>query len=234
MKRDKVFITVVCALMIFIAGGLLFQFAWQEDWGNVRSSTTSLSQTINPGTLAVDIVNGSYVTVGSPAVTMTAQDFSFACSSSTGTLGTATEQIYVKNPDAADGGWTLAIAASSPTAVWDSAGTDYDFNDPTTSGCADGGGDTDSLAGELTINATAGTLDVGACSSCTTTDIAKGTSDAFEEDVTNSITLLTAQGTSDDIGDWTLQGVSLSQTIPPEQPAASDYSISLTLTVAAT
>jgi hypothetical protein len=233
MARDKIFITVACALMVFIAGGLFFQYAWEEDLGNVRSSTTALTQTINPGTLSVDIVDGSYVTVGSPTVSMSAIDFSFACTSSSGTFGTATEQIYVKNPDAADAGWDLTIAASSPTDLWTSATvTDYDFNDPTTSGCEDGG-DTDGLGGQMTIDASGGTLAAGACSSCTTANITKGSSSAFEEGVNDSITLLSAASSSDDIGDWTLQGVSVSQTIPPEQPAASDYTINLSLTVTA-
>jgi hypothetical protein len=164
---------------------------------------------------------------------MSAETFSFACGSSDGTIGTSSQQLYVQNPDAADGGWSLTIAASAPTAVWESAGIDYDFNDPTSSGCADGAGDSDLLAGQMTINASVGTLSVGACSTCSVNNITKGSSSAFSEGVLNSITLLTASSSSDDIGDWTLQGVSVSQTIPGEQPSASDYTISLTITVTA-
>lgn len=201
----------------------------------LASPTSNLTQTISAGTLSVDIVDGSYVTVGSPSVALAAQTFSFACQSSTGSLGTATQQIYVKNPDAADSGWTLSIAASATTAVWDSAGTDFDFNDPGTSGCVDDGAttDVDSLGGQMTINASAATLAAGACSACGVTGITKGTSSAFVEGTTDSITLLTAAAPSDDIGDWTLQGVSISQTIPGEQPAASDYDINLVVSVTA-
>lgn len=70
------------------------------------SSTSNFTQTINAGSLTIDIVNGSYVTVASPAVAMSSATFSFQCQSTSGTFGTASEQIYIKNPDAADGGWT--------------------------------------------------------------------------------------------------------------------------------
>lgn len=234
MKRNNLILLVSGLLIAFIAGGVSVYFVFDEQYGGVRSATTALTQIINTGTLTADIVNASYQPVASPTVAMSTETFSFSCGSADGTLGTATEQLYVQNPDAADGGWSLTIAASSPTAVWDSAGTDYDFNDPSSSGCADGAGDTDLLAGQMTIDASVGTLAVGACSACVVTNISKGTSSAFSEGVLNSITLLTASSSSDDIGDWTLQGVSISQTIPGEQPAASDYDISLTITATAT
>lgn len=234
MRKNTIVLIISCSLIMFVLGGLAAHFFITEKYGDVRSATTALTQTINAGTLSVDIVNGSYVPVGSPSVAMADYTFSFACSTSTGTLGTATEQIYVKNPDAADGGWDITIAASAPTAVWDSAGTDYDFNDAGGSGCTDAAeGDADSLGGQMTIDASGGTLAKGACSACDTDNVSKGSSSAFVEGTTNSITLLSGASSSDDIGDWTLQGVSLSQKIPAEQPAASDYDISMTITVAA-
>jgi len=202
----------------------------------LASSTSNFAQTINAGTLSVDIVDAGYVTVGSPAVTMSSKTFSFSCltggSASTGTFGTSSQVIYVKNPDAADNGWTIALAASAPTAFWDSAGTDYDFNDPTTSGCGDSA-DADALKGQLTVDASVGTLATGACATCATTSVTKWSSAAFNEGTTDSITLLTGAAGSNDIGDWKLTGVSLSQTIPAEQPAASDYNINFTLSVTA-
>lgn len=200
------------------------------------ASTSNFAQTINAGTLSVDIVDASYVTVGSPSVTMSSKTFSFSCLSggnaSTGTFGTASQVIYIKNPDAADTGWTVSLAGSATTAVWDSAGTDYDFNDAGGSGCTDGA-DADSLGGQMTVDPSVGTLAAGACSSCATTSVTKGSSASFVEGTTNSVTLLTGASGSDDIGDWRLTGVSISQTIPAEQAAASDYNIDLTLSVLA-
>lgn len=196
----------------------------------LAASTSNFQQTITAGTLSVDITDSSYVTVGSPSVTFGATAFSFSCQTTTGTLGTASQQIYIQNPDASDNGFTVTIAASSPTAVWDSAGTDFDFNDPTSSGCGDGG-DADSLAGQMTIDASGATLAAGACATCTTTGVSLGASNAFNEGTTNSITLVTAASGSDDIGDWYVRDIDLSQTIPAEQPAASDYDINMTLSI---
>lgn len=233
MERRSIVLVISCSLIMFIIGGLSVLFFVEEKYGSVRSATTAITQIINAGTLTADIVDAAYAPVASPSFAMSTETFSFACGSSNGTLGTSSQQLYVQNPDAADGGWSLTIAASAPTVLWDSAGTDYDFNDPTSSGCTDGA-DTDSFAGQMTLDASGGTLAVGACSSCTVNNITKGSSAAFSEGVLNSVTLLTAASTSDDVGDWTLQGVSVTQTIPPEQPAASDYSISLTITATAT
>lgn len=197
------------------------------------AATSSFTQTINPGTLAVDIVDGSFVSVGSPSVALSAVNVSFSCQTSTGTFGTATQKIYVSNPDAADNGWTVSLAASAPTVTWTSAGTPFDFNDPTTAGCTDGG-DTDTYAGQMTVNPSGGTLATGQCTGgCNTTNITKGSSNAFNQGTTDSITVLTGASGSSDVGDWTLTGVAISQTIPAEQPAASDYDLDLTLSVVA-
>lgn len=196
------------------------------------AATSSFNQTINPGTLSVDIVDSSYNPVTSPAVDMNAVTFSFSCQSSTGTFGTASQVIYVKNPDAADSGWVVSLAASSPTAYWNSAGTSMDFNDPSGSGCTDGA-DSDSFRGQMTVDPSVSTLSTGGCLSCNTSNITKGSSSAFSEGTTNSITILNGAAGSSDIGDWRLTGVNISQTIPAEQPAASDYSLNLTLSIVA-
>ncbi len=224
VERWNVAIAVMISIaLVALSSGIALVYA---------SSTSTFSQTINPGTLAVDIVDGSYVSVGSPAMSMNAVNFSFSCQTSTGSFGTATEQIYVSNPDAADNGWSVTLAASATTDVWDSAGTDFDFNDASGSGCTDGG-DTDSLGGQMTVDASGATLATGNCASCTTTSVTLGSSDAFEEGTTDTITVVTGASGSDDIGDWTVRSVSISQEIPAEQPAASDYSIDMVLSIAA-
>lgn len=203
----------------------------------LASSTSSFTQTINPGSLAVDIVDASYVTVGSPTMAMSAATFSFTCQTITGSFGTASQVIYVANPDAADTGWSASLAAQTPaTDVWTSA-TPFDYNDASGSGCTDTvhANDTDTVGGQMTVNPSVGTLAVGQCASCVITNVTKGSSATFDA-VTgpvNSITVLTGAAASNDIGDWKLTGVSISQKIPAEQPAASDYDINMVLTVAA-
>ena len=200
------------------------------------ASTPTFSQTINAGTLATDIMNASRVSVATPAVAMSAKTYAFDCqsgaSASTGTLGSNSERVYVSNPDAADNGWTLTIAASSgATASWSDGGTNnFDFNDANTSGCGDGA-DTDAYKGQLTINPAVSTLTAD-CLSCTTSNVTKGSSSAFSEGTTDSITLLNAASGSDDIWRGYMTGASASETIPGETPAAS-YTLGMTLTVTA-
>lgn len=199
------------------------------------AATPTLNQTINAGTLATDILDASRASVASPSATLTAKSFAFDCYSgggaSTGTLGTDSERIYVINPDAADNGWTLTIAATGgATTTWASGGNNFDFNDGGGSGCTDGV-DADSSGGQLTINANAGTLTAD-CASCATTNVTKGSSTAFVQGTTDSVTLLTAAAGSDDIWRGYLTGVALSQTIPAEQ-ATGAYTLGMTITVTA-
>ena len=224
LRRLTVQILLVPIMIIMLAfGSISYVYA---------SSTSNFTQVVNSGTLAVDIVDSSYVTVGSPSVTMGAVTFSFTCQTATGTFGSASQVIYVSNPDAADNGWTVSLAGSSTTAVWDSAGTDFDFNDAGGSGCTDGA-DADAFGGQMTVNPNAGTLAVGQCATCATTSVTKGSSTAFVEGTTNSITVLTGAAGSNDIGDWKLTAVAISQAVPAEQPAASDYDVNMVLSILA-
>jgi len=174
----------------------------------------------------VDIVDNSYATVASPTVTMGAVTFSFSYQTTTGILGSSDgdgEQIYVANPDGADSGWTIAIAANDVADLWDGSTSSFDFNDPT------GSGETN---GQMTIDASESVVTKGTCLSCTTGNVTKGGSTAFDQGVTDSATLMTGEAASDDIGDWTLREVSVSQKIPAEKPAEA-YAIQMVITIAA-
>lgn len=197
------------------------------------SNNASVTQTISGGTLTTDIRDASRASVASPVFPISAAAFSFICQTSTGTIGSNTQRLYVDNPNSANNGWTLTVAATNgATSTFANTGAtqSFDFNDPTGSGCTDGV-DADSKGGQMTLNAAAGTLTTD-CTSCSLTSITKGASTAFNQGTTDSITLLNAAAASDDVGRWYLTGVGVSQTIPGEQPADS-YSISLTATVTA-
>lgn len=199
----------------------------------VNGTTKICATAAGAGTITADIVDASYVSVTNPTMAMSAANFSFSCQTKIGSFGTASQQIYINNSNGANNGWTLTVAAQAVTNVWDSAGTDYDFNDPTSSGCADGADSPDTLGGQMTVDPSVATLAVGQCGSCTTNNISKGSSAAFNQGTTDTITLLTATAASDDVGDWKLTGVNISQKIPAEQPAASDHNINMVLTVTA-
>lgn len=201
------------------------------------ANNSDLTQSITAGTLATDVLDASRVPVASPTAAMSAKTFSFTCqsggSASTGTLGTNTQRIYVTNPDAADNGWTLTMAATSgATSRWANGGVTqfFDFNDPTTSGCTDGG-DADTSGGQLTVDPTAGTLTTD-CTSCVSTNVSLGSSAAFSQGATDSITLLNASAASNDVWRGYLTGATLSQTLPAEQ-AVDSYTLNFTITVTA-
>jgi hypothetical protein len=201
------------------------------------AGNSNFSQTINAGTLTTDIRDENRASVASPSVTMGAISYPFACltggSAPSGTFGTNTQRIYVDNPGNANNGWTLTLAATGgATTLWQNGGSsqNYDFNDPGGSGCTDGG-DADSKGGQMTVNPAVGTLSAD-CLACVTTNITLGSSTAYNQGTTDSVTLLNAASGSDDFGRWYLTGANVSNTIPAEQPADS-YTINLTLTVTA-
>ena len=197
------------------------------------ANTPNITQVINSGALVSDIRDASRVSVSSPTFGLTSSGFSFNCQTTTGVLGSNTQRLYIDNPGVAINGWTMTIAATSgATSTWQNTGATqkFDFNDPTSSGCSDGA-DADTYAGQLTLNAAAGTL-VTDCTSCTLTGITKGSSASFAESTLDSITLLNASSASDHAGRWYITGIGVSQTIPAEQ-AVDSYSINLTVTATA-
>lgn len=227
-KLNKKIQIILFALAVVVITGLP-QIAF-------AANNSTFNQTINAGVLSTDILDASRNPVASPAVGMSAKNFSFTCqsagSASTGTFGTNTERIYVTNPGAANNGWTLTLAATGgATATWSDGGTNtFDFNDAGGSGCTDGG-DADTKAGQLTVDPSVGTLTTD-CTTCVATNITKGSSTGYVQATTDSVTLLNAAAASDDVWRGYLTGVNLSQTIPAETPAAT-YTLNMTLTVTA-
>lgn len=203
----------------------------------LAANTPDLTQQINAGTLATDILDSSRVAVASPSAALSTQSFSFNCqsggSASTGTLGTNTQRVYVINPDAADNGWTLTIGATGGnTARWQNGGVTqfFDFNDPGGSGCTDGA-DGDAQGGQLTINPSVGTITTD-CLVCVGTNVTLGSSGSFSQGVTDSVTLINAAAGSNDVWRGYLTNAALSQTIPAEQ-AVDSYTLNMTVTVTA-
>lgn len=194
-----------------------------DTYNNIPEVATSAG-----GSLSVDIVDSGDISVISPTAPMTPTNFSFSDQTSTGTFGTSSQKIRVDN-GTGTATWTLSLAADSgSTAFWDGTSADYDFNDPTAS--AIDGGDADSLGGQMTINPT--TITITPEGGCTSTNVSGGSSSAFSEGVTDSVTLASASAGADTGCYWDLTDISISQTIPAEQPADS-YSIDMTLSIIA-
>lgn len=185
---------------------------------------------VNP-VLSVDIVDASGVSVASPSATLSTATAGFNCQTVTGTIGTSAQRIRVTNTTTSPA-WTVAIAATSgATALWNSGGNNYDFNDPNgaPAGCGDGG-DADTRPGQLTLNPSIGTTSPQ--SGCTTTGVTRGSSAGYNQGITNSLTLISASGSAQTGCYWDLTGISASQTIPATQPAGT-YTLNLTITIVA-
>lgn len=179
---------------------------------------TTFNQTINEGTLSIDIVDDVGDVVVSPAVTFGAISFSFDAQDSTGTLGISTEKIRVSNPTSTST-WNVSMAASSGAGTpWTTGTYTYPFD-------STGGADT----GRLTVDPSVSTI-TAVGSGCTTTNIYKGSSAYFLNGTTESVDLMGASSGADTLCRWDQTGIALTQRVPASQEPGS-YSIAMTLTV---
>jgi len=181
------------------------------------------------GSLTVDIVDSGGSSVVSPTVDMDTSSLGFSCQSTAGVFGTSSERIRVEN-NTGGANWTLTVAATATTSVWSTGSLYFDFNDANgvPNGCTDGG-DTDSYAGQMSLNPSVGTLTPeGGCSS---TGISKGSSSAFNQGSVDNITLLSASSAETGCY-WDFVGIDVAQQIPAEQQSGN-YIIDLVVTITA-
>ena len=209
MKKQK---------LLVLSVGVLSVFASAPYAHAALTANSTLTQSINAGTLSTDIRDASNVIVAAPSFDMGATNISTAMQTTTGTFGTNTQRISVDNPGGADGGFTITLAATTgPTATWSSGANNYPFN-----GAA-------AANGQLTIDPSAGTW---VARTGTIDTITKGTSATFSGGLNTPISLATASAALEDIWNGYVTGIGLSQTIPASTPAGI-YTISMTQTVAA-
>lgn len=212
---------LVMKRIVGILGSLVAVFAIALLPTNIFAVGSDVTQQINSGVLSAEILDSGRSTVVSPSFGMSALSFSFDCQTSTGTLGSASQRLYVTNPSATTGGnaWSLSLAATGP---WSDGGSNtYAYNDAAGSGCTNG---------QLTVNPSVGTVTADCVSSgCTSAVVTKGSSTPM-----TGATAVTVMSSA--IGDtvWRgyITGISLSQEVPGEVPAAS-YTLPVTLTATA-
>ena len=201
----------------------------------VTNDNTPLTYTQYPeirtqGELALDIVDGSGVSVATPSVTLGSLVVSTSCRQSTGTLGTASQKLRVKNTTAS-GGWSLSIAPTNgSTAKWSSGTNSYDVNDGsgTPAGCSDG--DSDLVAGQLSLNPANGSI-TPTDGACISSSVQKKASSAFSSAV-SSIELVSAGASAPTLCTWDITGITIAQQIPANIPQGN-YTIDMTATVTA-
>ncbi|MGH9857315.1 MAG: hypothetical protein ACRD4B_05665, partial [Acidobacteriota bacterium] len=185
----------------------------------------------DPGSLGIDIVDSGGCSIASPVIGMSATTASFACTTTTGTLGAANQKVRLTNTTG-NPGWSLTIAAAGgETSLWSDGSSNYDFNDSSGSppGCSDGLDADSGEAGQLSLDPSAATITPK--SGCTSTGLSLGSAAAFAQGVINSITLATANGADTDCF-WDFTGIGASQKVPPETPSGT-YTLNLTITVTA-
>ena len=181
---------------------------------------TELTQIISAGTLSTDVVDASNNPVGAPAISLNTVSTSTSSQTTTATYGDNAQRVYVNNPGAALNNWNLTVAATSGnTATWVDGAKTFDFND------AAGGGATN---GQLTLNPAAATVNL--IGSSTNTGITKGASASFVQGTVDTITLMSADASSQDVWAGYLTGIGVSQKIPAGQ-APGTYKLNLTQTV---
>lgn len=202
--------------------------ARNQDGDETSLSVEGQGTTQSSGTLTTDIVDATGASVSTSTINFNPTLFSFNFQTATGTFGTTSEKIRVNNTTS-NQQWSLSIGATAgPTALWQGVTNAYDFNDPTAN--AVDGADADLYGGQMTINASTGTITPK--SGCTIAGLTLGSSWAFSQVAMDSITLLTAGVAAQSNCYWDLTGVSVSQTIPKEQEADA-YSLSMTLSIIA-
>lgn len=208
IKRLAVKVSVLLFAPIMVSTGVLA----------AASDSTNFTQQIGSGTLSTFIGDSTGAEVANPSVSFTSKAVSSLVQTSTGTLGTSGQRIYIDNPGGANNGWTVTLAATSgPSAKWTSGGNQYAYNAALPTG------------GQLSVNPSVGSLvnEVGALSGLTI-----GTLGTFVSGVTDSITIVTAGSGSDDISRVYVTGITLSQTIPASTPAGT-YTLDFTATATA-
>ncbi len=187
------------------------------------ANTVEFSFTISPGQLTADIRTiTTQNSVAAPEVAFGSTAFKRADNAVSATLPASGQELFIDNQDAADSGWTLTIApegGGGGTSTWVGADHTLTINSAT--------------GGRLTINPGDGTLTSYSPTNvtCSTSGVSLGGETSFVSN--NSVTLLTAAGGAADICQYGMTGISMVQRVPVNQPA-DNYSITMSLTVAAT
>lgn len=169
---------------------------------------------VSDGTINVDIVDESGVSVVSPSAQLGSITYSFKDQSTTGVLGTPTEKIRLNNPTDVST-WSVTIAATDGSiAQWsDGSGNTLDFNNPN--------------GGQLSLNPSVGSISES--DGGNTNGISLGSQASFSEGVVDSITLYSADSSASSYARYDLVDIDLSQSIPARTPA-TDYTLNLTIT----
>jgi len=217
----------------------------------LANSNPDFKLTVTPGTLGVDIVNvnSNYHSISDPIFIFNPIQASTECKSGANSAGMVLGSdfhdlklesyggnIYISNPDAADDGFTVSIAATDgDRSTWyDSVGNnvlDFNANDCSSVNKPLTIEGVTNLGGRMYVNPSVAILSTGKCgTSCTTNGLSLGSANHFEYNNIGSITLLQADASADNVADYVINGINVSQTIPA-MVSAGNYSLGMTMSV---
>jgi hypothetical protein len=196
------------------------------------SSTTGMPvdfvyfNTVDPGVLSVDIVDGLGGTITNPGFSFPTIDSSFQCSQNTVTPTNIIIRVRNNTPYPS---WSLSVAPTAGSSgLWQASESVYDFNDP--SGCIDGA-DPDSAGGQLTVDPRA--VNAQAQSGCSTEGISAGGAMSFREGIADSAQIASSSSLSNIDCYWDFSSsIEYSQALPSAL-SADQYTLNLTMTVVA-
>jgi hypothetical protein len=182
--------------------------------------------TVDPGVLSVDIVDGMGNTIANPGFSFPAIDSSFQCSQNTVTPTNIIMRVRNQTPNPS---WSLSVAPTAGSSgLWQASESVYDFNDP--SGCMDGA-DPDSAGGQLTVDPRAVTAQ--AQSGCSSEGISSGGVMSFREGTADSAQIASSSSLSNIDCYWDFSSsIEYSQALPSAL-SADQYTLNLTMTVVA-
>lgn len=180
------------------------------------ATNPNLTQAITNGVLSIDIVDGSGVSVASPAIAFPSKSFDFDCQDSVATLASTTNKIAVSNPKkaASNTGVKVDINATTPDTDWTSGSDTYAYNDAAGSGCT---------SGQLSVSGIAFTKTAGTSTLTSGTDY---TLPGGSFSSTSAVTLLNV--TKQAAWEGEITDLTLTQKLPAEQ-AAGSYSLGMTV-----
>jgi hypothetical protein len=203
-------VAVVAIALVLLVGAQAF-----------ANTNAVLNQTINDGVKSIDIVDATGTTIASPSITFGALTFSFGTQDSTlNGIFTSAQRVRVSNPTIGHT-WTASLAGSAPGAKWISGANQYSFDDAAGSGYT---------TGQMTVDASAASGAWAGVGGCATTGITTGSSTAFVNGTTDSVTLGNGAAATPNYCRYDYTGGRMVQKIPAGQVSGA-YALTMVVSV---
>jgi len=175
-----------------------------------NNAGTDLTQEITGGIRELAFHDDADEVVPSPSVEFDSTVTSVNDQETNGTLGVATQKIYLANGTETPE-WTMNMNVADPgLSMWTDGSNQYDYMN------------------KLTVNPTTGTIEAALTGCDTSEGLNLASGGTFES--ADALTLATAGGAADVLCAWYFTGIDLEQTIPGQTPTGN-YELPMVLSV---